>query len=372
MASRKGISPLIASVLLIAFTISVAMLFSPFATNTIKDIQSGTSQRTVDIQKSSQLGLEMKSASFNRSNDHLSVVVQNTGEPINDSNISISVLGDSITENQQYNVDLSSRELTTLKLPVEKTYPLKTVQTSLTDYPISDESEIKCTPTKGLVGYWTFNNEQTKNGWAKDISGQGNNGSLEGGVSRGVEGQVGEAYSFDGNDDYVNIQDNPSLNPDAISITLWLNNPSYETNEGILTKGDGSTSQRQYWLFTKSNNDGQLNTEFHNESGENFDLDLTGYSNSKWNHIGYTYNPDTGTFTGFLDGSRKGSMNIEGPLVSTSTNLHLGHMRDNNDFLSGEMSDIRIYNRSLSQDEIQRLYEVRSKDWGVNSCKLVK
>lgn len=359
--SRKGISPLIASVLLIAFTLSVAMIANPFFSNTLKDIQSGTSERADTVTRAANLGLEIMSVEFNRSSNELEVVVQNTGEAIdNETNVSIGVIGGSVAKTQQYDVDLGTNEITTLNLPVDRTYPLDTVQAALTNYPVTTEKGIKCTPTKGLVGYWSFNEEQTKNGWAVDLSGYGNNGSLKNGVSTGVSGQIGEAYSFDGSDDYVNTFD-----------------PDIGTNESFTIQAKPyviDQSQKNVIFSTKTDNSGfemkgvdklsLVVTKLDGTVGST--RDPNSYSPEKWN-----------TFTGKYNGSksklyRNGNLVEEGNFASVtgSQSLFIGKSSKWSEYFEGRIDELRIYNRSLSQSEIQRLNSVKSESWAVDACKL--
>lgn len=60
---RKGISPLIAAVLLIAFTMAVASIFAQWAPQLIQDAQGDTSDRAQEIQACSDITLEVISAS---------------------------------------------------------------------------------------------------------------------------------------------------------------------------------------------------------------------------------------------------------------------------------------------------------------------
>ncbi|MBC5793008.1 MAG: hypothetical protein H8Z69_03105, partial [Nanohaloarchaea archaeon] len=239
---RKGISPLIAAVLLIAFTMAVATIAGPWMTQLLQNTQEGVSDQAVDVTRASNLGLEIMSVEFNRSSNELEVVVQNTGEPINNkTNVSIGVIGGSVAKTQQYDVDLSAREITTLNLPVDRTYPLDTVQASLTTYPVSTESGIKCTPTKGLVGYWTFNEEQTQNGWAVDLSGYGNNGSIENSVDSGEIGKVGGSYEFSGGN--LRVSDSNSLDMDKVTALAWAKSDGTGHPYGnILNRGNSP-----YW-----------------------------------------------------------------------------------------------------------------------------
>ena len=62
-------------------------------------------------------------------------------------------------------------------------------------------------PTNGLVGYWPFN------GNANDESGNGNNGTVNGAtLTTDRFGVISKAYSFDGVDDQIDIQNSNNLN----------------------------------------------------------------------------------------------------------------------------------------------------------------
>lgn len=56
---RKGISPLIAAVLLIAFTMAVASLFAQWAPQLIKSAQGDTTNKSATIQRCSQNVMEV-------------------------------------------------------------------------------------------------------------------------------------------------------------------------------------------------------------------------------------------------------------------------------------------------------------------------
>ena len=67
-------------------------------------------------------------------------------------------------------------------------------------------------PTEGLVGYWTFDGQDTiwsseTTGATTDVSGNGNHGTLQN-MSRSsspASGISGQALKFDGVNDYVNM-----------------------------------------------------------------------------------------------------------------------------------------------------------------------
>ena len=73
----------------------------------------------------------------------------------------------------------------------------------------------------GLVGYWPFD------GNASDMSGNENHGTVNG-ATLGADrfGMVGQTYSFDGVDDFIDVGNHIVLNlPSSLSISLWVRNP---------------------------------------------------------------------------------------------------------------------------------------------------
>ena len=75
-------------------------------------------------------------------------------------------------------------------------------------------------PSDGLVGYWPFN------GNPNDESGGGNNGTAYGTtLTTDRFGNTSSAYSFDGNNDYVVVPDNNSLDFDLdedFTVSIWV------------------------------------------------------------------------------------------------------------------------------------------------------
>src|SRR5689334_8814675 len=71
-------------------------------------------------------------------------------------------------------------------------------------------------PPSGLVGWWAGE------GNAADLQGT-NNGAVQNGVAF-ASGKVGQAFSFDGVDDYVLVPDSPGLNFGTnapMTVELW-------------------------------------------------------------------------------------------------------------------------------------------------------
>jgi len=76
--------------------------------------------------------------------------------------------------------------------------------------------------TDGLVGYWKFDESATTSG-AIDSSGNGNTGTFYSHAST-TGGKFGNGGSFDGNGDYIEVDDSASLSVDSqITISSWFN-----------------------------------------------------------------------------------------------------------------------------------------------------
>jgi len=101
---RKGISPLIAAVLLIAFTMAVASIFAQWAPQLIQDAQGDTSDRAQEIQACSDITLEVINAESDTA-----TVQQKTGNSAA-GNVTVTWFYDSASPAQSTNEFTSSRQ----------------------------------------------------------------------------------------------------------------------------------------------------------------------------------------------------------------------------------------------------------------------
>lgn len=131
----KGISPLIASVLLIALTMTMAMLVGPFFTDTIQNTQEITSKNTENLVRASNLDLSIEQVTYNGSSSNISIVLMNTGNA-EVENLSITSTGDS-ARTQEYNVEIDSREIQTLDISADPKFRIDRITASLQNYPVS-------------------------------------------------------------------------------------------------------------------------------------------------------------------------------------------------------------------------------------------
>ncbi len=216
--------------------------------------------------------------------------------------------------------------------------------------------------TTGLVGYWRLNAVNGTN-YTKDFSGYGNDGRLmkfdNGGnppVNNFTAGKIGNALKFDGVNDYINVPTSSSLNPP--------NNFTEFTMSGwIYMKGMQPFFQHpwgpgHYYTFYISPNSSTLAFKFTNIGGVQETRAFQDISQNQWIHLAATY--DGSNIRAYVNGTLKYTEPASGTLyVPSNQPFIIGATASNNNFWNGTIDEVRIYNRSLSADEIATQYQMQ-------------
>ena len=199
----------------------------------------------------------------------------------------------------------------------------------------------------GLVAYYPFN------GNANDESGNGNNGTVHGAtLTQDRFGNAHSAYSFDGISNYIDITNNLNFdfgNKD-FSISFWFN----ASGHGVfVTQGD-NLNNRWYAEIIQS----VITYKWWNNGV--LELNLVGntiLTDDVWYH--YVIVREGNKFNLYLNGNLESSVTHSVTFPSYNKVLGIGSdvMLGGWTFVDGSVDDIRIYNRALSESEIQELYE---------------
>src|SRR5712692_1344258 len=109
-------------------------------------------------------------------------------------------------------------------------------------------SAVPCVPHPGVPGV------DTVSWWPADTNAQdvigGNDGILTNGATAGVaSGMVGNAFSLNGTNQFVEIPNNAGLNPSAITVDAWVNPTANSFFPSIVSKGNVGTFAESYALF---------------------------------------------------------------------------------------------------------------------------
>ena len=199
----------------------------------------------------------------------------------------------------------------------------------------------------GLVGEWLFS------GNANDTSGKGNNGAVSGATPTTDRfGNTDAAYSFDGSSSMITAT---GLDVDTSAgghntVSFWMKTADTPYAPVFSWKDAGYDIDQGDGFFG-----------FNTLKG-----DICGVVDpmavGTWYHIvAEFYNgvPDSAHSKLFINGTEQGISLVEGSTQSScsaSNGITLGGMTESTYHFYGAIDDVRVYNRSLSADEVRALY----------------
>ncbi len=199
----------------------------------------------------------------------------------------------------------------------------------------------------GLAAYYTF--DEGSGTTAKDTSGNGNNGTINGNP-QWVAGKIGGALSFDGAGNYVDCGKGASLViRDAITISCWIKIASFTRDwETILGMGDDS-----YRMSRSATNGNSIHFGCNGPTGGNLDAN-TVVNTDTWRHVALVYDGTNKII--YIDGLEDARVASTGRINASAYNLYIGaNSQQANRNLKGVVDDVRIYNRPLSAAEVAGL-----------------
>jgi hypothetical protein len=198
------------------------------------------------------------------------------------------------------------------------------------------------------VGCWKL--DETSGTTTADSSGGGNPGTVSG--ATWMAGHLANSLSFNGTSNYVSV--NRTIGDD-FTIAFW-----------VKTTQTGGTGQ---WYQGKGLVDGEcagVTNDFGTVlSGAKFafgvgnpDTTITSaksINDGVWHHCVATRQKSTGAIRIFVDGISEASGTGGTQSLTTPAKLRFGSLQTNINFFSGQLDDIRVYNRVLTNAEIAAL-----------------
>jgi len=216
-----------------------------------------------------------------------------------------------------------------------------------------------------LSGWWQF--DAGSGTTAVDSSGNANTGTVLNGVTW-VAGQIGEAISTNGTNQYASIPAIDLSSTKAVTWAAWVNR-TYASGSGALIEDSTNfnISTTGFGFFPDDSPDcGIANTMMTGVYG-NVGYTLSCYAqptSGVWHHIAAVYDKSqTGTkvISLYIDGV------LQTPVrqMNTSTNtnafganpVYLFSRGGGSNFAAGKMDDLRLYKTALSSAQIQQIYQ---------------
>ncbi len=204
--------------------------------------------------------------------------------------------------------------------------------------------------TDGLLLHHTFNNVNGTH--SLDRSGLLNHGTLENDPETRPSGEciVGRCMEFVREDSSRIVGSVPDVvDASTFAWTFWVNPSSFSNFQHPF--GLGSYHEATIYIPES----GDIHYKFDGVfDGDRYEAGFGTMTKEDWYHVVVTYNGSEGK--AYLDGREASSFSTSGTLNISSDNFVIGGAPNMANFFNGSIDDVRIYNSSLSQDEIWYLY----------------
>ena len=212
----------------------------------------------------------------------------------------------------------------------------------------------------------------------KDLSGNANNGTLENGPT--YSSDAGGNIVFDSTNENANFGDSSLFTPTSLgfSVEIWYYQPIPILGSGGYTFIDKwATGGNGEWIFGGSNS-GLIYAWIYDISNGGFIGRIVASADSyslvgRWNHAVWTY--DGGTVDGsnkvYINSTQRDDTNLSfgGTFVScvngpTSVRVAYSNSALGNG-LNGKVASVKIFNKALTINEIQKNYDVLKSRFGL-------
>jgi flagellin-like protein len=321
----KGVSEVIAIILILMITISLAGLAYMFMSTTMSDVTSSAGSNVNTATSSMITSFVIDSM------DAAKIYIRNTGQSALD-NLSVYIGGEPAT----FNITPSSIEAGSVG--------------TITIYSfIPDGATVKVTSPSGFstsnianicdkaIGCWKF--DEGSGNVAYDSSNKGNSGSILNGTVW-TSGYHGNGLLFDGSGSYVWLGNPSSLSPNNIALdAMFKKMPSTGVNVIVRNRLYG-------WGLLYRNSTLEFDVFESNTRG--LGLTIAGYDDGTWHRATGTYDGTTaklfvdGTLVNYTVGNGTGVIYYSGMYVAIGRDADWGGA-----YFNGTIDEVRIYDRAI-------------------------
>jgi len=195
---------------------------------------------------------------------------------------------------------------------------------------------------EGTSAYWAHNLDLGN--LSHDLSGNDNDGKLYG--PDWVDGMFGGALNFDGQDDYLEVDDGQSIGSFEELTVVAVVKSKEDSWARLLEKG----SNDRFSLYQSSNGTYKARVF---QDGTLYEASSGVDVRDEWYFVALTYNGSV--LRAYVNGNQEastpltGTINTSGHPLIMMKNASVAHVE-------GSIDEVIIFNRSLSDSEMQRLY----------------
>ncbi len=217
----------------------------------------------------------------------------------------------------------------------------------------------------GLVAHWKMNDNAGNatvvdsavtesathyNGTFNDAGGDPNTDAHT------TAGKINPAFTFDGTDDYIDIGKPAALqNLNDFTISVWVNSTLDAGEEYILSQYSSGSPGAGEVLFLLTTSD-KVTIDI--DDGLISVLSSVALEENTWYHLGVVMVADT-SLKLYIDGVLNVtdlSVGTTAPYFHASENILIGSTSIPDNFFTGKIDNVMIFNTALTADKIKRLY----------------
>ena len=204
------------------------------------------------------------------------------------------------------------------------------------------------------VGIWLFDEGEGQD--VRDGTAHENHGKLKT-EAAWVGGKFGTALDFDGEEDYVDVPDSPSLNiTEAITIVMWAkrHTTSNDDHERAVMKG----SKGEPGAYALSVRLGRFHFGVHVDERWHFS-DRETWRDTDWHHVAGTYDSVTREYNLYRDGVNVHKRVLDGlrkyRIDTVKADLEIGRWAFGPRYFNGILDEVGIFNEALSEETINEI-----------------
>lgn len=210
--------------------------------------------------------------------------------------------------------------------------------------PLTDETIVD----DGGIHRYSMDNEDIDSGIIKDTWGA-QDATMGTGITTGVQGiSKSEAISFDGSDN-ITTDWVPSFGTGDFSVSMWVKQDSWSDDTFAATYNTNSESTGFICEYDSGN------LRFWIESSDDLQVSAN-IPTEQWVHLAFVRR--NGTQYIYMDNTLIGSQNSTNSADTSSDPFELGSRGGalQGRVLTGEMDEVRVYDKGLTETEVENLY----------------
>jgi len=191
----------------------------------------------------------------------------------------------------------------------------------------------------------------------EDLSWLGNDGVTHGNGSYDYYSKFGGAFEFDGNYSWINVSSDLGLsNSSDITMDAWAKSVDDPPTDGyLLFLQDDVKNQPLITMCFRDEKANYIHVSRNNVNTWSL-ISNVGFTPTEWNHFAVTVDGSTGTLRLFVNGVDDSTSDTNYNSATGSGEFIVGVNQNRVGYFNGTIDSVRVYNRSLSAEEVRSHY----------------